>query len=284
MAGNSADTGRSVTNKVVAILLTFASGTTYSLTELARLNRLPISTAHRLTRELSAWGLLEHTDDGLYRAGEQLKVIGGQVGAPAASIRERSRRVMEDLTVAVSRGTARLGVLHGGTVTSVEKAPGPRPVTTFYESATAPAHATAMGKALLAFSAPRVVDAIVDRGLDRFTASTIVSGTRLRRALAVARLTRVATCRGEWEPDHTAVAAPLFGAGGEIAAALELDVREPQDLRRLQAPLVVAARALSRDLAETHCRGHFLLTAEPHYQACADCDPVTSTGAGRLAS
>jgi predicted transcriptional regulator of viral defense system len=69
MAGNSADSGRSVTNKVIAILLTFTHGTVYSLTEIARLTGLPISTAHRLASELAAWGVLERTEDGHYRAG-----------------------------------------------------------------------------------------------------------------------------------------------------------------------------------------------------------------------
>ncbi len=52
MAGNSTDTGRSVTSKVIAILLTFTGGSVYSLTEIARLTGLPISTAHRLATEL----------------------------------------------------------------------------------------------------------------------------------------------------------------------------------------------------------------------------------------
>jgi hypothetical protein len=37
MAGNSAEPGRSVTSKIVAILLTFHDGNEHSLTEIARL-------------------------------------------------------------------------------------------------------------------------------------------------------------------------------------------------------------------------------------------------------
>src|SRR5947209_18072903 len=97
MAGNSADSGRSVTSKVIAILLTFTTGKVYSLTEVARLTCLPISTAHRLATELAAWGMLERTDDGQYRAGVQLKVIGSQATLAPASIQEKARRIMEDL-------------------------------------------------------------------------------------------------------------------------------------------------------------------------------------------
>src|SRR6185437_3531297 len=75
MAGNSADSGRSVTSKVVAILLTFNDGTVHSVTEIARLAGLPISTTHRLVSELAAWGILERTDALQYRVGVQLHAI-----------------------------------------------------------------------------------------------------------------------------------------------------------------------------------------------------------------
>ena len=56
MAGNSAEPGRSVTSKIVAILLTFHDGNEHSLTEIARLTCLPVSTAHRLVTELADGG------------------------------------------------------------------------------------------------------------------------------------------------------------------------------------------------------------------------------------
>ena len=69
MAGNSTESGRSVTSKITSILMTFTEGSVHSLTEIARLSGLPISTAHRLTCELASWRLLERTDDGQYRVG-----------------------------------------------------------------------------------------------------------------------------------------------------------------------------------------------------------------------
>src|SRR4051794_34274121 len=69
MAGNSTESGRSVTSKIPSILLTFTEGSEPPLTEIARLAGLPISPAHRLTSEPASWRLLERTDDGHYRAG-----------------------------------------------------------------------------------------------------------------------------------------------------------------------------------------------------------------------
>src|SRR5580704_53905 len=78
MAGNSAEPGRSVTSKVVAILLTFHDGNEHSLTEIARLTCLPVSTAHRLVTELAGWGVLERTDESMFRIGLPIKAIGSK--------------------------------------------------------------------------------------------------------------------------------------------------------------------------------------------------------------
>ncbi len=93
----------------------------------------------------------------------------------------------------------------------------------------------------------------------------------------------MAVCRRELDLRSSAVAVPVFGGGGEVVAALELEARDPQDLRRMQPPLVVAARGLSRELAATHNRGHFALTAERHFGAAVNCGPTQPQDAsGRL--
>lgn len=260
MAGNSTETGRSVTSKVVSILLTFTDGNLQSLTEIARLAGLPISTAHRLVAELAAWGVLERTDDAHYRAGVPLKVIGSHA-AQASSLNERGRRVMEDVSAA-TRTNVRLGVLDGLQVAYTEKVVGHRPVSSSM-NALLPAHATAMGKALLAFSPPRLVNVLVDAGLERYTPYTLTTGDRLRRALAVTRLTRVALCRWEMELGAAAIAVPIFGGGGMVMAALELKVRDLRsDLNAMQPALIVAARCLSRELATCQPFGGLALAPE----------------------
>lgn len=45
MAGNSTESGRSVTSKITSILMTFTRGSVHSLTEIARLAGLPVSTS-----------------------------------------------------------------------------------------------------------------------------------------------------------------------------------------------------------------------------------------------
>jgi hypothetical protein len=64
--------------------LAFAEGGEHTLTEIARLTGLPVSTAHRLTAELASWRMLERKDEGLYRAGLPLRVDGTGAARPAS--------------------------------------------------------------------------------------------------------------------------------------------------------------------------------------------------------
>ncbi|MGD9525217.1 IclR family transcriptional regulator [Pseudonocardia sp.] len=248
MAGNSAEAGRSVTSKITAILMTFTEGSEHTLTEIARLAGLPISTAHRLTSELASWRLLERTENGNYRAGLPLRVIGGSDADPP-TVADRAPHVLEDLVQSTGcRG--RVGVLQELEVSYIEKQPGLRPVTTFHPAATLPAHPTALGRALLAFAPASTVELTILRGLRPYTPYTVTAPDRFRRALAVARLTRVAVARRELEADVCGVAMPVFGPGGEIVAAIELSARDlSHPLQPVVAALSIAARSLSRELA-----------------------------------
>jgi DNA-binding IclR family transcriptional regulator len=249
MAGNSAEAGRSVTSKVIAILLAFAYGNSHTLTEIARLSRLPISTVHRLVRELAACGVLEHSDDGQYRVGEYLKLVAAQPTNPLRGTQERTRRVMEDLAAALGHADVRLGVLAGHQVVFIHRSVNSRPTPASGEPAVLPVHATATGKALLAFAPPAVVDDVIARGLERYTRFTITDPDELRRALATIRLTGVAVARRELQIDTISVAAPVFAGCGEPVAAIELRARDYVEVRLLRPPLIVAARTLSRELA-----------------------------------
>jgi DNA-binding IclR family transcriptional regulator len=188
---------------------------------------------------------------------------------------------MEDLSAAAPRSTVRFGVLDGPEVAYLEKAEGNHPVSMAFEPTTLPAYATAMGKALLAFSSPHVVDDVVEHGLDQFTPFTLTSPDRLRRALSTIRLTRVAVSRRELKLTTSAVAVPVFGAGGAVTASLELTVHDSQDFRLMQPPLIVAARNLSRELHGYHGRGHLTVGLERHLDLRVNGHGSLAAGYGR---
>src|SRR5207244_138333 len=155
-----------VTSKVVAILMTFTEGDAHSLTEICRLTGLPTSTAHRLVTELTAHEILIRAEDGTYRAGQSVQVFAAGDSQPQ-SISDWARPVMEDLSRSLCT-QVRLGVLCDLLVAYIEKGPGHEPVSRFSKKATVPAHSTALGKVLLAFAGPELLDAVLAQGLARY--------------------------------------------------------------------------------------------------------------------
>ena len=94
------------------------------------------------------------------------------------------------------------------------------------------------------------MDLVILAGLKSYTPHTITGPDRLRRTLAMTRLTRVAVSRSELELGVSTVAMPVFGPGGAVLAALEMRVRDLRnDFPAVKAALGVASRSLSRELA-----------------------------------
>lgn len=242
----------SVVSRISAMLSTFLAGESHSVTEMARLTGLPTSTVHRLATELLAGQLLLRMPDGQFRIGPLVQQLSGDpMGEPLRW--EQAPQVVMDLSDATRR-RARLGVLvpsgsRQTRVAYIEKRARSQPATAFADGATLPAHATALGKALLAFAPREVVDAAA-RHLTAYTANTLDTPARLRRALRVVRLTRSATSCGEFTANDFAVAAPVFGRGGAVVAALELEVQNRHtDVEVARTAVAVAARGLSREFA-----------------------------------
>ena len=247
MPNRPAPRPRSLVSRITAILSTFATGDSHTVTEIAHMTGLPVSTTHRLVGELTSWQLLRRTEDGQYEVGFSLHRLSGDVRS-LPRLHERATQVVTDLSD-VTRRRARLGILRGTRVAYIEKQVGPRPATTWCAGATLPAHATALGKAILAF-APRAAIASVEQELTAHTASTLISPDQLRRALQGVRRTGTAVARGELFPGDRAIAVPVFGSGGVVVAALELAVCDQRsDVEVCTAALSIAARSLSRELA-----------------------------------
>jgi len=248
VAGNSAGLGGSAASKVAAILMTFTDGSVHAPTEIARRTNLPMSTAHRLVSQLAGGGLLERTTDGHYRIGVPLLMIANGTGQ-LPSLRMRALDIMEDLARA-THTEVRLGVLKDLQVAHIEKLPGPRPVSALWTARTLPAHATALGRTLLAFAPGRVVDMAMAQEPTQDKRWSLTVADRFHEDLAEIRLTRIATSRGEHERGVQAIAMPVFAGPSHVVAAIELRVCDVySDYRGLEAALTVATRILSRKLA-----------------------------------
>jgi IclR family acetate operon transcriptional repressor len=259
MAGNSGEPGRTVTSKLAAILTAFTSGRDYTLSELAMQTNLAVSTVHRLLNDLVGTSLLERPDGCTYRPGPILHGLTYEMRPP--TLRGRAPFVVEDLSLAL-HVTARLGVVDGVEVAYVEKKAGLQPGTLFPNPARLPLHATAMGKALLAFGSRSLVRLVSGGDLTRYTPRTLSCATELECAVHRVRTHGFALSEGELDPTISSLAVPVFDAWGRAVAAVEVDVAGGPEAVELALPtLLTAARCLRRELVPAELRRRPVLPA-----------------------
>ena len=212
-----------------------------SLAELSRRAALPKATVHRLCQDLSAWGALERTGGG-YRLGLRLFELGQRVPRQRA-LRDAALPYLEDL-VEITRETVHCAVLDSGEVLYIDKLSGHREVARPSRVAgRMPASCTATGKALLAWSAAPVVEAVIRRGLPRRTPYSITSPRRLWAELERVRDDGVAVEREETRLGHLSVAAPVFGMHDLLAGAISVTAPTSRAVVSRLAPAVRASAA-----------------------------------------
>jgi DNA-binding IclR family transcriptional regulator len=263
VAGNSNEPGRTVVSKAAAILLALTSGGGHTLSSLSCQTRLPISTVYRHIRDLALTPLVERTTHGEYRPGPALHNLAYRTTGP--TLHSYGPLAVDDLAAALNK-TVRLGVLDQFQLSYVEKKPGLQAGTSFTNLARLPLHATASGKALLAFMSATFVRLVAAAGLPRYTPHTLTSIDELWQSLVQVRHHGVATCNRELHPNACTVAVPLFSHDGYPICAMEVQVPDLTEstLAQVKPALVVAARRLSRELSPS--QEHGTSTAAAHDQ------------------
>jgi DNA-binding IclR family transcriptional regulator len=207
--------------RAAAILAAFdATHRELTLAALVARSGLPRSTTHRTADRMIQLGWLDKPHD-RYRIGSRLFEISS-----LAPIRHELREIvlpfLQDLFNA-TRTTVQLGVLTGTQVLVVEKITGHRQMPVLSKvGGLIPAHCSALGRAILAYSDGERIDAVIAAGLERRTPRTITTDTALRRELAAVPDRGLALDREEGNIGISCVAAPIFGPLGEVAAALSV--------------------------------------------------------------
>ena len=240
-------------DRAARILKLLASGPRrLGVSEIADRLDLARPTVHGLLQTLQAHGFVEQDrDSDKYQLGAGLLHLGNSY-LDLNELRGRSIVHAERLAQR-ARAAVRVGVLHGSEVVVVHHVFRPDDAFQVLEvGAQLPAHASALGKAILAFSAPGVLEDLVAEPLPKLTRKTATAAT-LRRELESVRERGVARERDEAVLGEASVAAPIFdhaghavgaiGVVGETAAILP---RTPS--QELTAATIDAARGISREL------------------------------------
>lgn len=232
--------GPSVTARALSVLEAFsASRPTLTLADLQRRTGLPLTTTQRLVRELTAWGALERGPDGRYGIGLRLWEVASL--ARRVSLREAALPFMEDI-YEVTHENVQLAVLDAGEVVFVERIAGRHAVEVRTRvGGRFPVHATGVGLLLLGYASSEVQEAVLRGPLERFTPRTLTDPAALRRVLADVRSTGVAVSDRQVTLDAVSVAAPVFGPGDEVIAALSVVADASRARPASLEPLVRAA-------------------------------------------
>jgi IclR family acetate operon transcriptional repressor len=219
--------------------------------EIARRTGVNPSTVSRLLATLVAGGLVEHVPEtGRYRLGPRLVQLGNVVLA-RFDLRQIARPHLRAL-VDTTGETATLSAEGDRDAVTVDFVQSPFSVQGVAQlGRPSIAHATATGKVLLAFGRRPLPPG----PLKSYTNRTIAKRSELVAELDAIRERGYAYNFGEREEDLHAVAAPVWGSHGELAAIL--GVQGPASRFRREAldaaigPLLEHAREVSLELGWT---------------------------------
>ena len=191
--------------------------------ELSARVKLHRSTTHRLLAILEKNRFVERNQaNSRYRLGWRLFELG-MIAASRLDLYERAKpRLME--LVKETGETAHIGILRQGEVISLLNFEGERsvrmPATVGRRT---PLHCTSQGKAILAFSPPEEVDAVLANYLFAgYTMNTITDRPRFESELKLVRRRGYAMDNEEFEKGLRCIGAPVRDHTGEVIAAISI--------------------------------------------------------------
>jgi DNA-binding IclR family transcriptional regulator len=241
-------------DRAARIMTTLAAGPgRLGVSEIAARLGLSKGTVHGIIRTLQAHALVEkHVESDKYQLGPGILRLSNSV-LDVNEIRSRALSWAELLSIKTHE-SVRVAVPHKPGVLVVHHVFRPDETMQVLEvGALLPLHATAIGKAVLAYLPGVGIDEVMMEELDRLTGRTITDPGQLRAELAEVRAQTYAVEREEAVVGESGIAAPLFDALGDVVGAVGLTapaarLRDANTESRAAAAVTDAAKAISRDL------------------------------------
>lgn len=219
------------------------------LKQLAHETGLHPSTAHRILAAMSASGLVERAENGVYRLGIRLLELGSLVKS-RISLRETAIQAMLQLHQKTGE-SVNLGIRDKDEIVYVERTSSGRSAIRVVHivGARAPLHTTASGKLFLAEDGPQQVREYARRtGLPGSTPTSITTLEGLEKELDKVRRHGVAYDLDEVENGVRCIAAGVRDDTGDLVAGLSLSTPSER-FNPDWAPLIRdTAREISRSL------------------------------------
>jgi DNA-binding IclR family transcriptional regulator len=222
------------------------------VSELADRLGLSRPTVHGLLQTLQAHGFVEQDrDSDKYQLGAGLLQLGNSY-LDLNELRGRSIVHAERLA-ANTQSAVRVGVMHGANVVVVHHVFRPDAAFQVLEvGAQLPVHASALGKAMLAYAPDALLDDLLSEPLPKLTSRTLAPKA-LRDELDAVRERGFARERDEAVLGEASIAGPIFDHSGHVVGAIgvvgDTDRILPRGpARGLTGAVIEAARGVSREL------------------------------------
>lgn len=192
------------------------------LSELAARLEQPLASVHRLVATLVEAGYVEQ--DG---ASRRYRLAGKALWAGAGYLRNspvyRAAFLVMQEAARNSPGLIHLGAIHDDWVLYLHTVGSPSRLYLYADTGERrPLHATGLGKAILAWQPPELLNRITAHKLPRFTKHTICSASDLKEELKGIRQRGYAIDNEEGVVGLRCVAAPIFNSSGVSVAALSM--------------------------------------------------------------
>ena len=198
------------------VLLTIADRGEIRADELSTLLETPISTVYRYLRTLATFGFVDRSGGGAYRLGPRVVIGRGSVVTTETLI-----RVAAPVLAMLAEETGETAVIArriGLSAVCLHEVPSRHELRVSLETGSSwPLYAGALGKVLLAFAEPEILEEVVAGGLASLTQAT-PRETELRRDLRDIASTGVGRSEGERVSGSVSVAVPIMREDGIIAA------------------------------------------------------------------
>ncbi len=207
------------------------------------------STVHRLASTLLDAGMLDQNrETGKYRLGLTLFELGSLVRRKMDLYNE-AKHYLHSLRAQTGK-SVNLAVLRDDSLVYLNSLESQSAIRVRSNMGLRmPAHCTAEGKVLLAYAAPETVARVISNGLEHFTPGTIADPEVLQDELRTVRERGYAVDYEEREIGVRAAAMPIFGADGDVVAAIGVAGPIQRVTKRMLnsflAPLGEAADAIS---------------------------------------
>ncbi|MBK4218173.1 IclR family transcriptional regulator [Paracoccus caeni] len=212
-----------VLDRALDMLDLLAGSQGLTLSEVAERTEQSPSTVHRLLHSLGARGMVEsdpatqawHIGPATFRLGTAFMRRSGIV--------ERARPILRGLMEHTGE-TANLGILSGDAVLFVSQIETQETIRAFFPPGTSsPLHASGIGKALLAFGRPQILEDFLRRApLQRFTDKTLTTPEALQEDMARIRARGFSFDDEEKTRGMRCIAAPVFDLSGEAIAGISV--------------------------------------------------------------